>query len=146
VRLPDVDVDPERLVRRELPRSEVGVLSGAGGTSYVAPSGVLFDTDEARLRPDAVSALRTIAREIRRSAPDADLVVEGHTDDRGDEQYGLELSRRRARAVAAWLVDQGFAPARITTRGFGETEPVVPNTSDANRQKNRRVVITVRGR
>ena len=145
VRLPDVDVDPARLARRDLPgQKDVKVMTGEGRTAYVAPSGVLFDTDQADLRPDAKSALLAIAREIRATAPGARLHVEGHTDDRGDEAYGVTLSERRAEAVAAWLVNTGgFKRSLITTRGLGETAPVVPNTNDANRQKNRRVVITV---
>jgi outer membrane protein OmpA-like peptidoglycan-associated protein len=147
VRLPDVDVDPGRLERRDLPGArEVGVLTGEGRTAYVAPSRVLFDTDQATLRPDAQAALDAIARRIRQDAPRARLLVEGHTDDRGDETYGLRLSERRAAAVATWLARTGgFERARIRTRGLGETAPAVPNTSAANRQKNRRVVITVLG-
>ena len=77
-------------------------------------------------------------------SPSARLQVEGHTDDRGDETYGQRLSERRARAVADWLVrSAGFKTDKISTKGFGETAPAVPNTSAANRQKNRRVVITV---
>jgi outer membrane protein OmpA-like peptidoglycan-associated protein len=145
VRLPDVDVDPGRLERRDLPGTrDVGVLTGEGRTAYVAPSRVLFDTDQATLRPDAQAALDAIARRIRQDARNARLLVEGHTDDRGDETYGLRLSERRAAAVAAWLVSEaGFDRSRIRTRGLGETAPAVPNTSAANRQKNRRVVITV---
>jgi len=145
VRLPDVDVDPARLARRDLPgQKDVMVMTGEGRTAYVAPSGVLFDTDQASLRPDATAALLAIARQIKAAAPGAHLLIEGHTDDRGDEAYGVTLSERRAEAVAAWLVNTGgFKRSLITTRGLGETAPVVPNTNDANRQKNRRVVITV---
>jgi outer membrane protein OmpA-like peptidoglycan-associated protein len=138
-------VDPERLESRKLAGgSDVRVLSGERGTSYVAPAGVLFDSDRYTLRPDALSALRDIARRIRVGGAAPRLLVEGHTDDRGDEAYGLELSRRRASAVAAWLVaEAGFEGSRIRTRGYGEAAPAVPNTSEANRQRNRRVVITV---
>jgi outer membrane protein OmpA-like peptidoglycan-associated protein len=145
VHVQDVDVEPVRLARREL-RTErrVGVLAGEGRTAYVAPGRVLFDTESAELRPQAEVALEAVAAQIRRTAPHARLVVEGHTDDRGDEVYGLALSERRAEAVALWLVEEGgFTRDRITTRGLGETAPMVPNTSPENRQQNRRVVITV---
>jgi outer membrane protein OmpA-like peptidoglycan-associated protein len=147
VRLPDVDIEPGRLESRKLKgRSDVDVLTGEGTVSYVAPGNVLFDTDESAIRPDAGAALRSIAAQIRAKTPNARLRVEGHTDDRGDETYGLRLSERRARSVADWLVKSaGFRADRITTKGFGETAPAVPNTSAANRQKNRRVVITVVG-
>ncbi|WP_433015512.1 OmpA family protein [Kribbella sp. CA-294648] len=147
VRLPDVDVDPARLESRKLPGQEkVEVFTGEGKTSYVAPGDVLFDADQATIRPDAAKALHAIALKIKAASPTAKLRVEGHTDDRGDATYGLRLSERRAQAVALYLIKtERFAAARITTKGFGEAAPAVPNTSDANRQKNRRVVITVVG-
>lgn len=145
VRLPDVDVDPARLESRKLQGQDVDVFTGEGKTSYVAPGDVLFDTDQFKIRPDAARALRAIAVQIKKRTPNAKLRVEGHTDDRGDATYGLRLSERRAKAVADWLVANGFKRNLVTTKGFGETAPVVPNTSAANRQKNRRVVITVLG-
>lgn len=148
VRLPDVDVDPARLESRKLPGQEkVEVFTGEGKISYVAPGDVLFDTEQATIRPDAAKALHAIAVKIKAGAPNAKLRVEGHTDDRGDATYGLQLSGRRAQAVALYLIrTEHFAASLITTKGFGETAPAVPNNSDANRQKNRRVVITVASR
>jgi outer membrane protein OmpA-like peptidoglycan-associated protein len=145
VRLPDVDVEPVRLSRQELAGGDgVGVLDGDDRTSYVAPAEVLFDTDSPELRPGAGPALREIARQIRADAPGARLLVEGHTDDRGDADYGQRLSELRAATVADWLVDvAGFDRSLITTRGYGETRPAYPNDSAAHRQLNRRVVITV---
>jgi len=148
IRLPDVDVDPARLESRKLPGSdEVDVFTGEGAVSYVAPGDVLFDTEQATIRPDAAKALHAIALKIKAGSPTAKLRVEGHTDDRGDATYGLRLSERRAQAVALYLIKtEQFPAARITTKGFGEAAPAVPNSSDANRQKNRRVVITVASR
>jgi outer membrane protein OmpA-like peptidoglycan-associated protein len=146
VRLPDVDVAPARLASRKLPGPRgVKVFTGDGRTSFVVPGDVLFDTDEAAIRPDAAKALGVIAARIRAVAATGSLLlVEGHTDDRGPAWYGLVLSRRRARSVAGWLVGHAHVPAdRIRTRGLGEADPAVPNTSAANRQLNRRVVITV---
>ncbi|HCB03891.1 MAG TPA: OmpA family protein [Nocardioides sp.] len=143
VELPDVDIDPVRLSRQEL-AGGVGRLDGDDRTSYVAPAQVLFDTDSAELRPGAGPALREIATQLRAEAPDATLLIEGHTDDRGDADYGLRLSGRRAETVAQWLVrEAGFDPALIATQGWGEQRPAYPNDSDAHRQLNRRVVITV---
>jgi outer membrane protein OmpA-like peptidoglycan-associated protein len=143
VGLPDVDVDPVRLSRHEL-SGGIGRLDGDDRTSYVAPARVLFDTDSAELRPGAGPALLEIARRVRADAPAARLLVEGHTDDRGDEQYGMRLSERRAETVERWLVEKaGFDPSLITTRGWGEARPTYPNDTAAHRQLNRRVVITV---
>jgi len=145
VRMADVDIEPERLESRTIAgRGDLSVLTGEKTTSYVAPAGVLFDLEEAALRPEAVAALRTIALRVRAADPGRRILVEGHTDDLGDEAYGMQLSKDRAHTVANWLIRQaGFDADSISTRGFGETQPAYPNNSDANRARNRRVVITV---
>jgi outer membrane protein OmpA-like peptidoglycan-associated protein len=144
IRLPDVDVDPGRLESRKLEgRRDVDVLTGEGRVSYVAPGRVLFETESAEIRPAAESALQAIVDRILEAGPAPRLLVDGHTDDRGSAAYGLALSRRRADAVASWLAGHGLRRAEITVRGLGERQPAVPNTSDAHRARNRRVVITV---
>jgi len=73
------------------------------------------------------------------STPSFSAEVSGHTDNVGTPDYNLKLSDARAAAVKAWLVQQGVAAARLTSRGYGDTRPLVPNTTDENRFKNRRV-------
>jgi outer membrane protein OmpA-like peptidoglycan-associated protein len=63
----------------------------------------------------------------------------GHTDDIGDKAYNHKLSGERAGAVKAWLVAHGFAAARLTTAGHGDTRPLVPNSTDQTHARNRRV-------
>jgi OmpA-OmpF porin, OOP family len=65
--------------------------------------------------------------------------VRGHTDNVGTPDYNMKLSGEQAAAVKAWLVAHGVAAARMTSRGYGDTRPLVPNDMDANRFKNRRV-------
>jgi outer membrane protein OmpA-like peptidoglycan-associated protein len=110
---------------------------------------VLFDFDKYDLRPEASVSLGKVA-EVLRASPDAPVSIEGHTDGKGTDAYNQPLSERRAQAVKAWLVEHGGAPgAKITTKGWGKTRPVAPNTrpdgSDdpEGRKKNRRVEITV---
>jgi len=72
--------------------------------------------------------------------PQLDIVIEGHTDDTGAASYNLSLSERRAKAVSDSLVqDFGIDASRLTTVGYGEAKPVVPNNSRENRAKNRRI-------
>lgn len=63
----------------------------------------------------------------------------GHTDDVGDRDFNLKLSLERAESVKAWLVKNGIAADRLTAKGIGPDQPLVPNTNESNRQKNRRV-------
>src|SRR5829696_5746995 len=102
---------------------------------------VLFGKDSAQLRPGARARIRQVAKEFARNGPGKVRVV-GYTDDLGPADHGLRLSIRRAGAVANTLADllpgDGYP---MTAVGKGEQDPAVPNTSEANRRKNRRVVI-----
>ena len=100
--------------------------------------GVNFDFNKAVLRQDSTPMLRQI-QALFAGAPSFSAEVSGHTDNIGAPAYNLKLSDARAAAVKAWLVQQGIAPARITSRGYGDTRPLAPNTTDENRFKNRRV-------
>ncbi len=104
---------------------------------------VLFGKDSAKLRPDARDRIRQVADDFARRGQ-GKVRVTGYTDDLGPADHGLRLSMRRAGAVADTLAD--LLPARgypMTAIGKGEQDPAVPNTSEANRRKNRRVVITL---
>jgi outer membrane protein OmpA-like peptidoglycan-associated protein len=104
----------------------------------VALYGINFDFNQATIRKDAEPVLRQV---LGLFTGDASLAVEigGHTDNVGTASYNMDLSTRRAQAVKAWLVTHGVAAARLTAKGYGDTVPLVPNDSDANRFKNRRV-------
>jgi OOP family OmpA-OmpF porin len=69
---------------------------------------------------------------------------EGHTDSIGTEKYNQGLSERRARATQDYVVKKGVDPAKVTTRGFGETKPIADNKTTEGRTKNRRVEVKVR--
>jgi len=71
------------------------------------------------------------------------LVIEGHTDDRGDREFNVDLSERRAAAVRAFLVAEGVAPERLVARGYGATRPVASNNNAAGKARNRRVVFRI---
>lgn len=109
---------------------------------------ILFDFDKSDIRADAAGVLDTLSGALGQ-VPDAEAVeILGHTDAKGDDDYNLALSERRAQAVLEALRQRGVAlPA--TAMGFGESQPVAPNEWDgqdnpAGRQRNRRVEILVR--
>lgn len=114
-------------------------------TRVTLDSGILFDLDSAKLKPGATRVLERLVGSLEGMKPAPRLVVEGHTDDRGTDEHNAELSDRRARSVVEWLTRHGVAPSRVEARGYGETYPRVPNDSEVNRAKNRRVEVVMLG-
>ena len=110
---------------------------------------VLFDYDKAALKPAAEEALKKVAV-VLSQFPESMVTIEGYTDSKGGKAVNMPLSKDRAMAVKDWLVKNGKIPtASITAKGFGEENPVAPNTnpdgsdSPAGRALNRRVSIIV---
>ncbi|MDA7419094.1 OmpA family protein [Xenophilus arseniciresistens] len=141
------EVAPERL---QVTQQLLGELSARQTTDRAIaielPADVLFDFDQARLRPDAKAPLAKAA-ELLRSYPEAPLRIRGHTDAKGSDAYNDALSERRAQAVAGALALDGSR--RVQIEGLGEREPVAPNArpdgSDdpEGRQRNRRVELLI---
>lgn len=102
--------------------------------------GVNFDFNKATLRPDSEPALNQVLA-LLKEEPKLKLEIGGHTDNVGTPAYNMKLSDERAAAVRQWLVAHGIPATRLSSHGYGDTEPVVPNTSDENRAKNRRVEV-----
>ena len=107
---------------------------------------VFFDFDKATIKAESNTLLNEIAATLTAHPEIERVEVQGHTDSDGADDYNLDLSQRRVDAVVAYLVNKGVESERLTPKGYGEAEPLVPNTSDANKAKNRRVnfVITQR--
>ncbi|MBI3952307.1 MAG: OmpA family protein [Acidobacteria bacterium] len=103
---------------------------------------ILFDFNQATLRIGAREVLSKIAG-ILLVSRGYRLKVEGHTDNVGSDEYNQKLSEKRARSVYDYLLKSGVSADIITTAGFGETQPIAPNTTAAGRQKNRRVEIVI---
>jgi OOP family OmpA-OmpF porin len=77
------------------------------------------------------------------ACPGAVLTITGHTDARGDADANQRLSEARAVAVGQFLIANGVAPSRISTRGVGEAEPIADNNTAAGRARNRRIEMTL---
>jgi outer membrane protein OmpA-like peptidoglycan-associated protein len=99
---------------------------------------VLFDVGSATLKPGAQRTIDRLA-EVLKQHPERRVLVEGFTDNVGDEDKNQELSQRRAEAFERALVDRGVEAERIETQGYGEAFPVASNRSPAGRLQNRRV-------
>jgi len=101
---------------------------------------VLFDTGKATLKPGAMSALGRLSNFLSQNSG-TKVLIEGHTDSVGSDDYNIGLSERRARAVATELESRGISDAQIQTLGRGKDMPVATNSTAEGRQQNRRVEI-----
>jgi outer membrane protein OmpA-like peptidoglycan-associated protein len=101
---------------------------------------VLFDTGQATLKPGADLAVNRLATFLS-SNPQTKVLIEGHTDSRGSEDYNVGLSERRAHAVSTALESRGISADQIQTLGRGKAYPVASNDTPEGRQQNRRVEI-----
>lgn len=102
--------------------------------------GVNFDFDKATLRPDAEPALTQLLT-VLKEEPKMNVEIGGHTDNVGKSDYNMKLSDERAASVKQWLIGHGIAASRLSSHGYGDTAPIVANSSDENRAKNRRVEV-----
>jgi outer membrane protein OmpA-like peptidoglycan-associated protein len=104
--------------------------------------GVYFDFDKSDITSNSKLALNKLIQ-IFKEYPETNLLVEGHTDDKGADSYNLSLSERRALAVGNYLKANNILSSRLTINWYGETQPKAENTSDANRAENRRVEFAI---
>ncbi len=105
--------------------------------------GLEFEFDKAVITPRGRRVVDRVATRLR-ECPDVRLYVDGHTDSRGSDAYNLGLSRRRAASVRSYLIERGIRAGRLQSRGFGESQPVASNETDAGRARNRRVMLQPR--
>lgn len=108
-------------------------------TGKLVTNGILFDVDSDRIKPESAGVLKEIATVLKES-PQVKIRIVGHTDNDGDDQKNLSLSKRRAAAVQTSLVaDFGIEAGRLQTDGKGESTPVADNKTKEGKAKNRRV-------
>jgi len=101
--------------------------------------GIYFDVNKDVVKPESYGTLKEIAA-ILNEVPDVQVSIAGHTDSDGADAANLDLSKRRAAAVKKELVNSfGVNGDRLVTDGLGESQPVAPNDSPANKALNRRV-------
>ena len=105
----------------------------------------LFDYDQSTIRPDATTALKDdvgVIRDILAAYPDQKLVIEGHADERGSEEYNLALGDRRAQSVKDFLTSMQIPDRQLTVISYGKERPVCSDETEACYQRNRRAHVT----
>lgn len=112
------------------------------GIKITFESGILFDVDKATLKPASKENLAKLA-EILNKYEDTNILLEGHTDNTGSDEYNLELSKKRSQSVSNYLAMNDVNPVRFTIMGYGESQPFATNDTPEGRQQNRRVDIAI---
>ncbi|MCW3846285.1 OmpA family protein [Sphingomonas sp. LB-2] len=130
----------EQDLRRRTAGTDIQVIRNGDELILRMPSSITFATDSAAIDPRYAPTLDQVAM-VLRDYEQTYVDVYGHTDSRGSDDYNQSLSERRAASVADYLAARGVRSVRLGTRGFGETQPVASNETDAGRAANRRVEI-----
>ena len=105
----------------------------------VATQGIYFDSGSDLIKPESKPTLGEIGKMLT-DHPELKIIIEGHTDSDGADDYNLDLSDRRAGSVKSYLIAKyGIDSGRLQSKGYGETKPVSPNTTSEGKANNRRV-------
>ncbi|HZI29453.1 MAG TPA: OmpA family protein [Gemmatimonadaceae bacterium] len=112
------------------------------GIAVSFASGLLYDFDSDRIKPTAAQNLKTLATSLGKY-PNTDVLIVGHTDATGSDDYNMGLSQRRATSAQNFLVGEGVASSRLRASGRGETEPIASNDNESGMAQNRRVEIAI---
>ncbi|MFT6302997.1 MAG: outer membrane protein OmpA-like peptidoglycan-associated protein [Granulosicoccus sp.] len=109
--------------------------------ALIRTASVAFEPGSSSFAQSSGAALAELAR-LMTAYPDTRIRIEGHTDNTGPESVNLRLSRQRAQAVASYLSSRGVADNRLIAKGYGSTQPIDDNFTDAGRARNRRIEIS----
>lgn len=132
----------EAQLRQEMAGTGVEVARQGDTIRLQAPENITFDTGRADIKPQFRPVLQQLAGSIRQY-PGTVVQIEGHTDSTGPASFNQTLSENRAEAARSVLVQQGVAPERLVSVGYGMTRPIADNATAQGRAQNRRVEILI---
>jgi outer membrane protein OmpA-like peptidoglycan-associated protein len=133
----------EAALRQQFAASEAAnIQRNADLLAVTFKSDVLFDVNSSTLKPGAYTEINRVAN-VLVQYPQTTIQIAGHTDSSGAETYNQTLSERRGMSVQNALSGQGVDAARMQVIGYGEGQPIADNATEAGRQLNRRVVVTI---
>lgn len=125
----------------DLPGGKIILQPIKEGVTEILES-VFFDFDEAIPKKESETALESLV-EFMQKYTKVNIRIDGHTDVVGTEAYNLDLSKRRAKYIYDYLIEEGIAQSRLKYQGHGSKKPIAPNTSSKNRQRNRRTAFQI---
>ncbi|WP_395804974.1 OmpA family protein [Daejeonella sp.] len=127
-------------IKNTIPNAEV--IREGEGIIVKFESGILFDVDQYALKTNARTNIENLSTSLKNNL-ETNILIVGHTDATGSENYNLRLSERRAASVRSYIISQGISPIRLSTEGRGESEAIASNETEAGRALNRRVEIVI---
>ena len=136
------------VIKQEIPGAEVTRVGEGINVTFNennpdgSKAGVYFATDKHDINSNSRLALNKLVKFFN-SYPETNILIEGHTDNVGDASYNTTLSKKRATEVGNFIIAEGIAKSRLTVKWYGETQPKVENSSDANKALNRRVEFAI---
>ena len=136
-----MDRQAER-IEEEIPGAEVQRVGEGINVTFTQDAGVYFETNKSAIKGASATTLDKLAN-ILKEYPKSNVLVEGHTDAAGSEEYNWGLSQKRAESVTQYLVAQGIDKSRFTTKWYGETQPRATNETTEGKAKNRRVELAI---
>ena len=129
-------------IEEEIPGAQVERVDDGIVVTFDESSGVYFDTNKFNINSASQTTLAKLIN-VFKEYPDTNILVVGHTDSQGAEDYNLTLSKNRANAVTNYLKQNGISNTRLTTNWFGESQPMHDNSTADGRAKNRRVNVAI---
>lgn len=136
-----MDKQAER-IQEEIPGAEVTRVGEGINVTFNEGAGVYFDTNKSNIKGTSVETLDKLAA-IFEEYPSSVILVEGHTDSAGPEDYNMNLSKQRAESVTNYLTAQGINANRFTTKWYGELQPKADNATSDGKAENRRVELGI---
>jgi len=136
-----MDRQAER-IETEIPGAEVNRVGEGINITFNEDAGVYFDTNKSAVKGASATTLDKLAG-ILKEYPDSNILVEGHTESAGTEDYSMKLCEQRAESGTQYLLSQGIDRNRFTTKWYGEDQPVADNTTTEGKAKNRRVELAI---
>lgn len=129
-------------IQEEIPGAEVTRVGEGINVTFNEEAGVHFDTAKSNVKGTSAETLNRLA-EIFKEYPKSVILVEGHTDSAGPDDYNMNLSRQRAESVTNYLVGRGIDASRFTTKWYGENQPKADNSTTEGKAQNRRVELGI---